>query len=285
MLPTILRCSFGGYPPACTKNTKIMIFGIPRYLSVVGVKPSINPTCLLRLYSYEIEDYSGVFGIYYSDIPACDIGDIHSISFSAIDTDITTVIHHCIRREMRPLIMGGEHTFTYFIVREIKPKTLIVFDAHLDLRDTYYGDSFNHATFMRRAVEHGYAREIYFVGARAFSKEEREYVDENKHLRIIDDVRNFVEYEFQEPIYVSIDLDVLDPCYMTLVSSPEPLGLSPQDILAAMKHLSKYDILGLDIMEFTPYTLDMSSISLATKIVFEGAATLWQSIKARLSEH
>lgn len=285
--PTHFKCTFGGYPKEDTES-RILLFGVPRYITSIGLKPIIDSTILLRIYSYDLEDYSKLYNIFYEDIPVCDIGDIYTLNFDDINMDISTILNYCKKRTLIPFMIGGEHTFTYFTIKLIKPKSIIIFDAHLDMRDTYCNDKFNYATFLRRLYETVKFEKIIYIGSRAYSKEELQFIQKNatkEKIYLINpkkemkEIRKYLDDLIINPIYVSIDLDVIDPTYIKLVSAPEPNGLKPSDLFSFLKYLSNYQILGFDVMEFAPYTLELTSINYVTKIIYEGLATIWKSIQ------
>jgi len=170
--------------------------------------------------------------------------------------------------------VGGEHLITYPIVAEIKKLlknlTLIVFDAHLDLRDEYpSGTRFSHATVMRRLAEEGV--NIYYIGARAFSREEYEFLTSHpESLKIVS--RDTLE-NIEGNLYISIDVDVIDPAYAPAVGNPEPLGITPSHLLSTLKELFSLErtkIVGLDIVEVNPL-VDVNDVTslLAAKILME----------------
>ncbi len=278
MWPTSFKCTFGGYPSNC-EDSSIVIFGVPKYFSPSTIKPIIEPVNLLRIYSYEVEDYSNIYNAFYSEVKACDIGDIVVNDINEIEIDISTIIHHCKKKRKIPVMLGGDHTFTYYTVKYLKPKTLIVLDAHLDLREKFYGEKFNHATFMRKVCEEGHVKKIYYIGVRAFSDEEMRYASKKKNIVMISDLEKMSWGNIESPVYLSLDLDVVDPVHMKLVATSEPLGIDPKKLFTLFRKISEIEIIGLDIMEFTPYTLDIPSIILAVKIIFEGLLTLWFSVK------
>ena len=277
MLPTHFKKTFGGFPDKCD-DSKIVIFGIPRYISNSIIKPIVDPVNLLRLYSYDIEDYSSFFKVFYSDIKACDIGDILTTNIEDISLDISTIINFAISRGKKVLMIGGDHLFTYFTVKYLHPDILVIMDAHLDLREEYFG-KFNNATFVRRIVNEKLVKKIFFLGSRSYSKEEFEFISRRNDIVVsenINDVLNLCS-ESKYKVYLSIDLDVLEPVYMKLISNPEPSGLTLSQVLKYIHQLSDLSLIGIDVMEFTPYTIDIPSIVTTAKIIFEGLAALNRS--------
>lgn len=171
--------------------------------------------------------------------------------------------------------LGGEHTITLPVVKALSKNidTLVVFDAHLDLRDEYLGSRLNHSTFLRRLLEAVNINVIH-IGSRALSEDEVRYLTSERRVKAIDvlDYRRVNEIKSTGKVYISIDMDVLDPSYAPGVGNPEPLGLSPLQLLEALKHIIEVSdsVVGLDIVEVNPM-VDMNDVTsvLAAKIVWE----------------
>jgi agmatinase len=183
-----------------------------------------------------------------------------------------------------PITIGGEHTITLGVMKglgEISSKTAIVsFDAHLDLRDSFLDSRLSHTTFMRRINEEINPPKIIEIGTRAVCKEELVYAKEaaidffpahkiknNDIDKIINQIKK--QLTKYESIYLSIDMDILDPSYAPAVQNPEPDGLDPYTLLQFLFHLCNKKVIGFDIVEVAPnYDLGISSIQ-AAKIMFE----------------
>ena len=168
-----------------------------------------------------------------------------------------------IAAEKIPVILGGEHTLTLASASEIGENVgLVVFDAHLDLRNEYMDTLLNHTTWLRRLLEKRKIAKVIVVGARAYVKEEQEYAKENgvqiiSSLEISYDLKASVEklsdlVSGVDGVYLSIDLDVLDPGYAPGVSNPEPQGISPLSFFELIKTFSKIGLRGLDVVEVNP---------------------------------
>jgi agmatinase len=146
-----------------------------------------------------------------------------------------------------PVLIGGEHTVSVSGFRGTDADEVVVFDAHLDLKDEFEGDAYSHACVARRAAEDG--REVCVVGAREGSRDEWRYAEEHDNV----DVRGFDEFVaagFEEP-YVSVDLDVLDPGYAPGVGTPVPRGVSPDTLFDAVRSLAPRAA-GFDVVEACP---------------------------------
>ncbi len=138
-----------------------------------------------------------------------------------------------------PIILGGEHTITKHCVKELKPETVVVFDAHPDCED-----SDGHTGVVRRLIENGF--NVILFGVRIISKKEQDFINENKiKIASLDELKNV-----KGPVYVSIDFDVLDPSIMRSVGNPEPSGLTFDQVIEGVKCLK--NIIAVDFVEFTP---------------------------------
>ncbi|RLG81028.1 MAG: agmatinase [Thermoprotei archaeon] len=172
--------------------------------------------------------------------------------------------------------LGGEHTITYPILRALRDRIdrVVVFDAHLDLRNKYLGSRYNHATVMRRIVE-DLEIPITYIGSRAFSEEELRFAEENDLVEIYSIKHLLAKNPINlntESVYLSIDMDVVDPSYAPGVSNPEPLGLTPLELLSVISKVmhSAKELIATDIVEVNPL-VDVNDITslLASKLVLE----------------
>jgi arginase len=179
----------------------------------------------------------------------------------------------------RPIVLGGDHSITYPVLRAMrrrhKPLSVLHVDAHPDLYEEFGGDRFSHACPFARALEEGLLDELVQVGIRATTGAQRAQA-ERYGVRVIDmdawvaGVRPVLAH----PVYVSIDLDGLDPAFAPGVSHPEPGGLSVRDVLTVL-HGLEVSIVGADVVELNP-EVDVRSLTatVAAKLVKEIAGTM-----------
>ncbi|MEM3711928.1 MAG: agmatinase [Thermoproteota archaeon] len=235
----------------------------------------------IRLFSTEAETISLEDCIDLEKIPVSDLGDV-AVTFS-VEEVLNRVEIVC--RELHgdskiPVLLGGEHTVTLGAVRALKPDLLVCFDAHFDYRDEYpQGVKVSHATVMRRISE-GFCRVVH-VGVRATCREEVEYARNRVFLnskQVLEDfsktseeLKNIVEGAGN--LYVSIDLDVLDPAYAPGVGNPEACGLSTRMLLNLLENSITDKLVGMDLVELNPL-LDFggSSTAAAVRILFQAIA-------------
>lgn len=173
---------------------------------------------------------------------------------------VITKIH---QNQQIPILLGGEHTLTLGALRALpRDLVLIQFDAHMDLRDSYDGTPFSHACIQRRVVEQLGADHLIQIGIRAIAQEEFEYAQsQNITYYTMNEIQkkgaaNIAQHINDTippgpPLYISIDMDVLDPAYAPAVGNPEAGGLTTTELLTILRALSPRATI-FDINEVTP---------------------------------
>ena len=183
-----------------------------------------------------------------SEVPFHDYGDIDAWNDARETVRFGEgVVADLVDDRKTPLLIGGEHTVSVAGFRGTDASSVVLFDAHLDLKDEFEGSAYSHACVARRAAEDG--RDVYIVGAREGSHDEWRYAEEHDNV----DVRTFDEFDaagFESP-YVSVDLDVLDPGYAPGVGTPVPGGAPPDELLDAVRSLAPRAV-GFDVVEACP---------------------------------
>ena len=179
----------------------------------------------------------------------------------------------------RVLALGGDHAITYPVLRAQATHhpglTLVHLDAHPDLYDAFEGDRLSHACPFARMLEEKLVRRLVQVGIRSLNAHQRAQAERFGVERIeMKDWRPGLVVETDGPVYVSIDLDVLDPAFAPGVSHPEPGGLSTRDVIGLVQRLPG-SVVGADVVELNP-TRDPDGLTsrVAAKLVKEIAARL-----------
>jgi agmatinase len=233
----------------------------------------------LRAYSSAIEGYVWELGIEITEAKIADAGDLVAVHGDTTATlkRLREVVRTFRSRGKKVGVVGGEHTLTLGSTSGCCPKSLVVFDAHLDLRDEYpYGQRLSHATWLRRLLDDPPCA-VAVVGVRATSREELENA---KRLDLtfltfkqVKERRagafNDVLSTLSDPLYVSVDVDVLDPAYAPGVSTPEPLGLTLQELVDELWLLRGREISGFDIAEVCPPCDNGSACVSACKVLMD----------------
>jgi agmatinase len=212
-----------------------------------------------------------------SDILVEDVGDL-PLDETPDDVErIRSAAEGATRDGVTPLFLGGDHMVTNPTVAGIRaargPVNILHFDAHPDIYDNFGGDPLSHASPFARIMERGDAKSLVQVGIRAANRHCREQAAKFG-VRTVE-MRDFDPAAVpipEGPLYVSIDMDALDPAYAPGVSHHEPGGLSVRDILSVLHRIER-PIVGADVVELNP-TRDINGMTavVAAKFVKELAA-------------
>ncbi|HIE08947.1 MAG TPA: agmatinase [Armatimonadetes bacterium] len=256
------------------QSAQVVIIGVPleRTLSYRG--GTSQAPLAVRVASDSVESYSAIFRVDIARLGLCDLGDLECEG--GIDralAEVEEVVRCSLRDGKRLVLIGGEHTLTLGALRGIRSALggvqLLALDAHSDFREEYEGQKVCHATTLRRCSE--VADRIVVVGARSFYGGE---VGEP----IFRGVHDFAEaLDPGLPLYLSVDLDVLDPSNCPGVTNPEPGGLDYWDIVEVFSLLrGGFKVVALDVCELSP-PFDPSGVSAicAAKLIVEGVAALF----------
>ena len=206
-----------------------------------------------------------------------DLGNTrHTVVASEMIDMVKKITPELVAKNRQLFVLGGEHSVTFGTYTSFPKETgYVVFDAHYDLRDEFADIKLSHASYLRRIVEDRGAENILHVGARAFVKEELEFLKENNIKTITDkEIREgkgpklLQDYVSTfDSIYSSFDLDVLDPAFAPGVGNPEAVGITSRELFDMIHSLEETKVTGVDIVELNPYHDDGSTASLAAKIM------------------
>ena len=201
----------------------------------------------IREASRSFETYVRGASVDVADAPFHDHGDLDAWNDAgeAVEFAAGTIEGFTEDRKV-PIVLGGEHTVSVAGFRGTDASSVVVFDAHLDLKDEFEGDTYSHACVARRAAEEG--RDVHIVGAREGSGDEWGYAEESQNV-YLHDIDGF-DPDLKEP-YVSVDLDVLDPGYAPGVGTPVPGGASPDELFGGVRSLAPHAV-GFDVVEACP---------------------------------
>lgn len=247
-----------------------VVFGAPYDCTASGRPGSRYAPNLMRIESQGIESYSPYSDKDITDINVTDIGDI-ALSFGAPEpvlSEIERTAGRIAADGKRPLMIGGEHLVTLGAVKALVDRypdlRIIHFDAHTDLREEYLGQSLSHATVIRRCHDLVGDGRIYQYGVR--SGERQEFLWAAEHTRLnkfgFEGLENAVKELGSKPVYLTVDLDVLDPSELPGTGTPEAGGVSFKDLLRAVHAMAGLNIVGIDINELCP-PADISGVSTA----------------------
>ena len=236
-----------------------VLFGVP-FDGTTSFKAGCRDAPLaIRQVSYNIETYLPFYDLEMTDVSVHDMGDMYVECLPDLMVEqVADAVSDLMKDEKIPVMMGGEHSVTIGAVQTLKPKWYVVCDAHLDMQDEYRGSPFNHDCVTARVSEA--VENIVIIGARSGCREEFEFARENYHLYTADDVEErgirsvldeVSELIGDDSLYLSIDADAIDCCMTPGLGTPEPFGLSPKDVRAVIRRLSK-NAVGFDYVEALP---------------------------------
>jgi len=263
------------------EEAKYVVLGVPFDVTSTYRSGAKFAPLAIRDASQNVECYSFRTGVDVEELKIHDLGDLHV----AADVELTLgrlalVAQDLFEAEKVPVFIGGEHTITLGVMKSLKDVAVVSFDAHLDLRDDYLGLSVSHTTFMRRIKEDVNPSKILEIGTRAVCREELDYAKEagidylTAHQIRKDGVKKTAEkikgvLGGCEKVYVTIDMDVLDPAFVPAVPNPEPEGLDTATLLDLLEAVCERRVVGFDVVEVAPHYDQGVTATQATKVIFE----------------
>jgi len=263
--------------PNDNSESVAVIFGVP-FDSTHSYKPGcrFGPDVIRDAFN-NIEIFQPEFGI---DLETVNINDLGNTKHTVVAAEMLQMVEN-ITSELKEqnkqlIILGGEHlvtlgSFTCFP----KDTGYVVFDAHYDLRDQYADIKLSHAAYLRRIIEKRGSENIVHVGARAFVKEELAFLKEHNISTVSDkEIRDGSGPKLLKDItstfdniYLSIDLDVLDPAFAPGVGNPEAVGISSRELYDLVTTLQNKKIVAADIVELNPTYDNGATASMAAKMI------------------
>lgn len=258
----------------------IVLMGIP-FDYTVSFKPGSRfGAQRIREMSYGLEEYSVYLDKYLHDKKYYDCGDL-VLPFGNVKKSID-IIRNAAREVFKdgkkPLFIGGEHLISVPIIEEAYNKygdemTVLHFDAHTDLREEFFGEEYSHANVLRLAARYVKPINIYHFGIRSGIREEFQYAKEYGHLflfDVLDPLKSVLNDLKNKPIYVTLDIDVMDPAFAPGTGTPEPGGVNSREMLNAIHLMKELNVIGFDLVEVSPIN-DCSDITsmLAAKLIRE----------------
>lgn len=265
------------------KSARYVIFGVPfdgtsSYRSGSRFAPDA-----MRKASENFETYNSYFDVDFEDLQIHDAGNIeHYSSVDLMLEEIAFDVKPIVDDGKIPIMMGGEHSLTLPCVKACAENAgddfgVLVMDAHFDLREEYGGIKNNHACVSRHIIDE-VTDNYVSIGVRSGPKEEWVFAKDNniKHFTS-DDVREIgikgviaeaLEYLDCSQIYLSLDMDALDPSFAPGLGTPEPFGLTDVDVREVIRTFAPMTI-GFDVMEIAPEYDNGISALLGTKLLRE----------------
>ena len=246
----------------------------------------------IRQHSWNFESYDLETGVDLAEVPIHDLGNTEEFgSASAMVASVREEVKPIYRAGQIPIVLGGDHACSPPVV-EAYPDDgpslgVLYLDAHMDFRASYLGDARSHACSSRRIVEKVGAERVVVFGVRSVSREE---IEENREIGMSyvtaheihrEGIRAALDRALSrlrtDRIYVSLDIDAIDPAYAGGTGTPEPFGLTPRDVKEAIDAVAPR-LAGLDIMEVSPHYDQGNTSALAARIAREAMVRV---VKAR----
>ena len=232
---------------ASLADAGIVLFGIPFEGRVNLRRGADHGPRELRLASDSIETYSPYLGRDHEDLAIADLGDC----------ELGEEIRRFWRPGLRPVMLGGDHTATLAVIEVLAPAIpdlrILQLDAHPDLREEFLGERYNYASAMARVMDVVAPERVFQVGMRTGAREE--YQRKAPHLfpahrvKPLEAVRSLLPEFRAHPLYVTIDVDVLDPSEAPGTGAPEPCGITAAELVEIIRLLAPCRIVGTDLME------------------------------------
>lgn len=253
------------------KDADIVMIGLP-FDGTCSYRPGSRfAPERLRLASWGLEDYSPDYDKHLEDVRFYDAGELEfPLGNTQKSLDIIEENARTIYTDNKKYFgIGGEHLVTLPAIKACKKfykdLAIIHFDAHTDLREDYLGEKLSHASVMRRIGEIVGFENIKQIGIRSGLKEEFELMKQYNTLsHTIDDLQSIKN----KPVFLTIDVDVLDPSVLCGTGTPEPNGLLYRELSAWLENIKDFNIVGADVVELAPdYDKSEVSTAIVSKII------------------
>ncbi len=244
------------YADSTLDEAEIVITGFPFDKTSSFLPGSKYGPEFIRFCSDNIEDYSPYQDKSLNDYKICDLDDL-ALDAENWDEIVEKKVREIYNKKKFFIFLGGEHTITVPIIKVFKEihsdLSVIQFDAHCDLRDEYRGKKMCHASVIRRVSEMISVDNIYQFGIRSGTKEEFSLGKNLYKFDVLEPLLSIID-DIKGPVYLTIDVDVLDPGVLPAVSTPEPGGISYQELIKALLLFKGKQLVGADIVEYNPLT-------------------------------
>ena len=273
---------------AAYDEARIALFGVPYDKTCSFRGGSRFAPRAIREASHNFETYMMDHQRDILEVPVADLGDMPAYGPSSeMVAGVSKRASEIVGAGKIPMVIGGEHSLAPAVVRAF-PKDIgvIGIDAHLDFRDSYLEDKWSHACSARRIADHVGVEHVVYMGVRSYSKEEREdlerlgltYVSvfEIHERGIAAAAERALKAVNRDRIYLTIDIDGVDPAYAPAVGNPEPFGLAPLQVKKLIELLAPH-LIGMDLNEVSP-TWDFGQTSLlAARLIREAIVAIGEA--------
>jgi len=269
------------------EDSQFVIVGVPfdkttTYRSGTRFAPTV-----VRETSQTFERENFEHGISFEDIPVHDAGDLYEEG--DVDDMVASIeeeARRIVSAKKFPLFIGGEHSISPPVVKAFGEISVITIDAHLDFRDEYQGLKNSHACAHRRILDHVGRGNAFALGVRSISGDEdisqALFADSFRiHKEGIEPVlEDMLKKLKRRPIYLSLDIDGIDPAFAPGTGTPEPFGLTPWDVRYVINRVADR-LVGFDVVEICPPYDNGNTSVLGARMMREVMAVKWKSMQGK----
>ncbi len=264
------------------QESKVVLFGMPMDWTVSYRPGSRFGPARIREVSIGLEEYSPYLDRELDELKYFDAGDI-PLPFGNAQKSLDLIeefVDEVLAAGKYPLGMGGEHLVSWPIIKAVYKKypdlAVIHMDAHTDLRVEFEGEALSHATPIRKVAELIGPPNVYSFGIRSGIKEEFEWAKEmGMHISkfdVYEPLRKVLPQLAGRPVYVTIDIDVLDPAHAPGTGTVDAGGITSKELLAAIHEIARSEVkvVGADLVEVAPvYDVSEKTVNTASKLIRE----------------
>jgi agmatinase len=270
------------------EESDFAIFGVPFDKTSSFRAGAAQAPDAIRKASHNFETYKFEHGEDIESIKFCDLGNLEEFATADLMVDgVEEFAKKLIQKKKFPIALGGEHSLTPGIVDAFEKIGVISLDAHLDFRDEYEGEKNSHACSTRRISEIVGIGRVVPIGVRSMSKEESidaealglKFISSfefHREAKMKDAIGRALDWIGMERIYLSLDIDVIDPAFAPGISNPEPFGLDPIEVKRCINYLAPR-LVGFDVCEVSPPYDNGNTSALAARLVREVIMAVWKA--------
>ena len=264
------------------EESQVVLYGMPMDWTVSYRPGSRFGPARIREVSIGLEEYSAYLDRELEEVKYYDAGDI-PLPFGNPQKSIDMIedfVDQVLAADKFPLGMGGEHLVSWPVMKAMHKKypdlAIIHFDAHTDLREHYEGEPLSHSTPIRKIAEHIGPSNVYSFGIRSGMKEEFEWAKQNgmhiSKFEVLEPLKEILPTLAGRPVYVTIDIDVLDPAHAPGTGTVDCGGITSKELLASIHAIarSEVNVVGGDLVEVAPiYDPSEQTANTASKLIRE----------------
>ena len=272
---------------ASFNDARFIFYGYPFEGTACFRKGTAKAPDEIRRHSYNFETYLMELGVDLSDVALNDYGNLELTKDQGKNESLVTdLVTKIVNGGKFPIGLGGEHSLTPPAVKAVQAKypnlVVVILDAHLDFRVEYENNPRSHATVTRRVSEIVGADRVCSIGTRSVSRAE---ISEARGigLKFIEsgwtELREYLSDlidDLDGPVYLSLDMDAIDPAFAPGVGTPEPFGMTPYEVIQTINFFADR-IVGFDCVEVCPPYDNGNTSALAARLTRHLVGAIWQT--------